>query len=184
MAWLRRVVEDRRVPGDRSRGRLDEARAAGDGDDPRRPVGVAHGGRRLSRDLGNGYELSADRARLDRAAVHAYLTTTYWALGRTRERQDELIDRKRARRRPLPRRPAGRVRPRVDCDAAHFVYLADVYVLAEHRGAGLGVELVREIVERGPFADRRWILHTRDAGTLYARLGFRHHERLMQRDPA
>jgi GNAT superfamily N-acetyltransferase len=138
----------------------------------------------VSRDLGNGYELSADRARLDRAAVHAYLTTTYWALGRTRERQDELIDRsEHVVGLYHEGRQVGFARA-VDCDAAHFVYLADVYVLAEHRGAGLGLALIREIVEHGPFADRRWILHTRDAGTLYARLGFRHHERLMQRDPA
>ena len=53
---------------------------------------VARGGRRLTRDLGNGYQLSADRARLNRAAVHSYLTTTYWALARTRERQNEMID--------------------------------------------------------------------------------------------
>jgi GNAT superfamily N-acetyltransferase len=136
----------------------------------------------VTRDLGNGYELSDDRDRLDRAALHAYLTTTYWALGRTRERQDELIE------------ASGHVvglyhdgaqvgfARAVDCDAAHFVYLADVYVLEEHRGAGLGVELVREIVENGPYADRSWVLHTRDAATLYERFGFRHNERLMQRD--
>jgi len=28
------------------------------------------------------------------------------------------------------------------------------------------------------------VLHTRDAATLYERFGFRHHERLMQRDAA
>ena len=137
----------------------------------------------MTRDLGGGYELSDDRGRLDRAALHAYLTTTYWALGRTRERQDELIE------------ASGHVvglyhhgaqvgfARAVDCDAAHFIYLADVYVLEEHRGSGLGVELVREIVENGPYADRRWVLHTRDAATLYDRFGFRHNERLMQRDP-
>jgi predicted N-acetyltransferase YhbS len=55
-------------------------------------------------------------------------------------------------------------------------------VLEEHRGNGLGVELVREIVERGPYAGRRWVLHTRDAASLYERFGFRHNERLMQRE--
>ncbi len=136
----------------------------------------------MSRDLGNGYELDGDRGRLDRTAVHAFLTTEYWALGRTRERQDELID------------ASGHVvglyheghqvgfARAVDCDAARFVYLADVYVLPEHRGRGLGVELVREIVDHGPYAERTWILHTRDAGSLYERFGFRRYERLMQRD--
>ena len=69
----------------------------------------------------------------------------------------------------------------VDCDAAGFVYLADVYVLDGHRGHGLGIELVREIVERGPYACRRWILHTRDAHSLYAKLGFGPNERLIER---
>jgi GNAT superfamily N-acetyltransferase len=61
------------------------------------------------------------------------------------------------------------------------MYLADVYVLQEHRGGGRGVELVREIVENGPFANRRWALHTRDAHTLYTRFGFGPNERLMER---
>ena len=52
------------------------------------------------------------------------------------------------------------------------MYLADVYVLPEHRGRGLGVELVREMVERGPQAHVRWMLHTADAHELYAKLGF------------
>jgi GNAT superfamily N-acetyltransferase len=135
----------------------------------------------VTRDLGNGYELSDDRDRLDRAAVHAYLTTSYWALGRTRERQDFLIDVCHVVGLYHERAQIGFARA-VDCDAAHFVYLADVYVLEEHRGSGLGIELVREIVENGPYADRTWVLHTRDAAGLYERFGFRHHERLMQRD--
>lgn len=51
-------------------------------------------------------------------------------------------------------------------------YLADVYVLPEHRGRGLGVELVRFSVEDGPLAGTAWLLHTADAHTLYAKLGF------------
>jgi GNAT superfamily N-acetyltransferase len=136
----------------------------------------------MRRVLENGYELDDDRSRLDRAAIHAYIGgVSYWAKGRTRGRQDELID------------ASGHVvglykdgeqigfARAVDCDAAGFVYLADVFVLDEHRGRGLGVELVREIVERGPYADRRWILHTLDAHALYERFGFGPHERLMQR---
>lgn len=136
----------------------------------------------MKRDLGDGYEVDEDRRRLDRAAVHAYLTTEYWALGRTRERQDELTD---ASGHVVGLYHEGRqvgFARAVDCDAARFVYLADVYVLPAHRGHGLGVELVREIIEHGPYSDRTWILHTRDAGTLYERFGFHRYERLMQRD--
>lgn len=136
----------------------------------------------MKRDLGDGFELDDDRDRLDRDAVHAYLGgESYWAEGRTRERQDELID---ASDRVVglyrDGRQVGFARA-VDCDAAGFVYLADVYVLEECRGRGLGVELVREIVENGPYAGRRWILHTRDAHELYGRFGFLPNERLLER---
>jgi GNAT superfamily N-acetyltransferase len=136
----------------------------------------------MKRELGNGFELDDDPARLDRAAIHAYVGgASYWAKGRTRARQDELID---ASDHVVglykDGAQAGFARA-VDCDAAGFVYLADVYVLDEHRGRGLGVELVREIVENGPFADRRWVLHTRDAHALYEKFGFGPSERLMQR---
>lgn len=61
-------------------------------------------------------------------------------------------------------------------------YLYDVYVLAEHRGRGLGKELVRETVDRGPYAGYRWLLDTTDAHGLYAKFGFRPpSERLLER---
>ena len=136
----------------------------------------------MKRALGDGYELDDDRARLDREAVHAYLGgVSYWAEGRSRERQDELID---ASARVVglyhDGNQVGFARA-VDCDAAGFVYLADVYVLEDHRGRGLGVELVTEIVERGPFAGRRWVLHTRDMHALYEKFGFGPNVRLMER---
>jgi GNAT superfamily N-acetyltransferase len=73
---------------------------------------------------------------------------------------------------------------RAATDGASFVYLADVYVLEGHRGRGLGLELVREMVDAGPYADKRWLLHTRDMHRLYAKLGFGEPgERLMERQP-
>jgi GNAT superfamily N-acetyltransferase len=136
----------------------------------------------VRRDLGNGYELDDDRGRVDLAAVHAYLGgESYWAKGRTLERQRELND---ASARLVgiyrDRAQAGFARA-VDCDAAGFMYLADVYVLEPHRGLGLGLELVRELVERGPHTGRRWVLHTRDMHALYAKLGFEPNVRLMER---
>ena len=136
----------------------------------------------MKRDLEHGFELDDDRGRLDREAIHAYLGgSSYWAEGRTRGRQDELID---ASDHVVGLYHEGRqvgFARAVDCDAAGFVYLADVYVLEEFQGRGLGVELVREMVEHGPFADRRWVLHTRDAHALYEKFGFAPNERLMQR---
>jgi ribosomal protein S18 acetylase RimI-like enzyme len=71
---------------------------------------------------------------------------------------------------------------RAASDGMSFAYLADVYVLEEHRGRGLGLELVREMVENGPYADRKWLLHTRDMHRLYTKLGFGPpSERVMER---
>jgi ribosomal protein S18 acetylase RimI-like enzyme len=73
---------------------------------------------------------------------------------------------------------------RVFTDDASVAYLADVYILPDYRARGLGVELVRETIERGPYARRRWLLHTRDAHGLYRRFGFGEpSERVMERPP-
>ena len=136
----------------------------------------------MKRDLGDGYELDDDRSRIDRDAIHAYLGgESYWAKGRPRERQDELLD---ASDHVVGLYKDGRqvgFARAVDCDAAGFVYLADVFVLEEARGDGRGVELVREMIENGPYADKRWVLHTRDAHTLYEKFGFGPSDRLMER---
>lgn len=137
----------------------------------------------MRRDLGDGFELDDDPARIDRDAVHAFLVGAYWSAGRTRTLQDELID---ASTRVVglyhEGRQAGFARA-VTFDAGRFAYLADVYVLEEHRGRGLGIELVREMVENGPLAGSRWLLHTRDMHALYAKLGFGPNERLLERPP-
>jgi RimJ/RimL family protein N-acetyltransferase len=47
-----------------------------------------------------------------------------------------------------------------------------VYVLPEHRGAGLGQAIVRMMIDDGPGAGWRWMLHTSDAHGLYRQFGF------------
>ena len=57
-------------------------------------------------------------------------------------------------------------------DGNSVAYLADVYVLEEYRGRGLGEELVREMIEKGPYAEVRWLLHTTNMHALYRKFGF------------
>jgi GNAT superfamily N-acetyltransferase len=124
------------------------------------------------RKLEGGLELDDDRERIDTAEVHRFLSEeSYWAAGRPRETQDRLI------------REASRVVGLYDgdrqigfcravTDGVSVAYLADVYLLPEYRGRGLGEELVREMVENGPYGDLKWILHTEDMHPLYRKLGF------------
>ena len=126
----------------------------------------------MKRDLGDGYELDDDPSRIDRDAVHRYLSDeSYWAGGRPREVMDELVD---GAARVVGLYHDGRQVgfTRTISDRHTQSYLADVYVLEEHRGRGLGVELVRFTVEEGPFAHTKWFLHTADAHELYRKFGF------------
>jgi GNAT superfamily N-acetyltransferase len=135
----------------------------------------------MRRDLGDGYELDDDPERVDRAAVHAYLSRSYWAEGRPRKVQDALID--NAARVVGLYLDGGQVGfTRAISDGHVQSYLADVYVLEEHRGRGLGVELVRFSVDEGPLAGTKWYLHTLDAHDLYRKFGFAEpSERVLER---
>lgn len=57
-------------------------------------------------------------------------------------------------------------------DGVAFAYLADVYVLGEHRGQALGKKLMQRMIEDGPGRDFRWVLFTADAHGLYEQFGF------------
>ena len=137
----------------------------------------------MKRALDGGYELDDDRSRIDLDAVHAYLSReSYWANGRPRETQAEMNE-KADRLVGLYHegRQVGFTRTAV-VPGMRVAYLYDVYVLEQHRGRGLGEKLVRETVDRGPYAAYRWLLDTADAHRLYERFGFgRPSERLMER---
>jgi GNAT superfamily N-acetyltransferase len=138
--------------------------------------------RTVRRDLPGGFGLDDDRDRIDRAAVHDFIANhSYWAPGRARPVQDDLIDRSaRVVGLYYEGRQVGFSRTVSD---GHIAYLADVYVLPEFRGRGLGAELIRESVDRGPYASVRWLLHTADAHELYGRFGFRApSERVLERE--
>jgi GNAT superfamily N-acetyltransferase len=137
----------------------------------------------VRRELAGGFELDDDRDRIDVDAVHDFLSNhAYWAKGRPRETVERLI---REAARVVGVYHEGRQIgfSRTVSDGASITYLADVYVLPEYRGRGLGAELVRETVEAGPYKDTRWLLHTADAHALYEKFGFRRPgERLLERD--
>ena len=120
-----------------------------------------------------GYEISTDPARLDIAAMHAYLTRSYWSPG------IPFATVERAARHSLCfglYESSGGTQvglTRVVTDHAVFAYLCDVYVLEEHRGRGLGKFLMRTVMAHPALTGaRRTMLGTRDAHGLYAQYGF------------
>jgi GNAT superfamily N-acetyltransferase len=126
----------------------------------------------VKRVLGDGLELDDDNGRIDGAEVHRYLCDeSYWAAGRPRETQDRLIA-EAARVVGLYHGPRQVGFCRAETDGVSFVYLADVYVLEEYRGRGLGEAMLREMVEQGDMTHLKWLLHTSDMHPLYRKLGF------------
>ncbi|MGH2932897.1 MAG: GNAT family N-acetyltransferase [Gaiellaceae bacterium] len=137
----------------------------------------------MRRDLGDGYELDDDADCVDGDAVHAFISRSYWAEGRARAEMERLT-REAQRVVGLYKDGVQVGYCRAFTDDMSTAYLADVYVLDEHRGRGLGSELVREMIENGPYARRRWMLHTRDMHRLYEKFGFGSpSERVMERPP-
>ena len=120
----------------------------------------------------DGYTISTDRARIDRAAVHEFLARSYWAAGIPRELVDRSIDESLCFGLYAPDgSQAGFAR--AVTDKATCAYLADVFVLEPHRGRGLGVWLVQTIVAHPELRTlRRFLLFTADAHEVYRRAGF------------
>ncbi|PJN00862.1 GNAT family N-acetyltransferase [Streptomyces sp. CB01201] len=121
------------------------------------------------------YTISSDPGRLDAARVHHWLSTdTYWALGRTREKQDAAI----AGSLNFGAYEAGSgeqvAYARIVTDHATFAWLCDVYVDPAVRGEGLGTALVTAVRDHlAPAGLRRILLATADAHGVYEKIGFR-----------
>ena len=130
----------------------------------------------------DGYEMSTDAARLDRDAIWAFVTESYWAEGIPRELLDRAIDRSLSFGVYAPDgSQAGYAR--VVTDGATFAWIGDLFVLEEHRGRGLGKWLVEAILDHPDLRDaRKIVLATADAHGLYRPFGFRgaHPERMME----
>ena len=124
----------------------------------------------------NTYEISTDPSRLQLDAIHAYLTRSYWSPGIPKELVARAIANSMCFGMYDVQGPTDTQVgfARVVTDKASFAYLADVYVLEEHRGQGLSKRLVEAVLSHPELQGmRRFLLATRDAHGLYAQFGFR-----------
>ncbi|HET8985478.1 MAG TPA: GNAT family N-acetyltransferase [Trueperaceae bacterium] len=117
------------------------------------------------------YRISTDQSEMDVAAIHAYLTRSYWAEGISRELVERSI--RGSLCFGLFTGPEQVGFARAITDRATYAYLADVYVLEDHRGTGLGKRLVAAVLAHPDLQGlRRIVLRTRDAHGLYSQFGF------------
>ncbi|MFL6008931.1 MAG: GNAT family N-acetyltransferase [Rubrobacteraceae bacterium] len=119
----------------------------------------------------DGYLISTDASMLDLEVVHGYLSRSYWAAGVPEDVVRRSIENSLCFGVYRGEEQAGFAR--VVTDRATFAYLADVFVLEEHRGQGIGKWLVEVILSHPDLQGlRRWMLATRDAHDLYRRYAF------------
>ncbi|MDR5754749.1 MULTISPECIES: GNAT family N-acetyltransferase [unclassified Caballeronia] len=132
------------------------------------------------------YRVTTDVDAFQFDVVHRYLSeVAYWSPGIAREKVE------RAARRSLAfgllERDVQIGYARMITDATTFAYLADVFVLPEHQGKGLGIWLMECVLAHDDLQDlRRLMLVTSDAHGLYARFGFTepaNPERIMEKKP-
>ena len=111
---------------------------------------------------------------MDFACVHAWLTTSYWTPGITRERIEHASRNSALVLSSFASDGAQTGFLRVVSDKTRFAYFCDVWVDEAHRGQGLARALVRHAMEHPDFATvTTWTLATKDAQTVYTPLGFR-----------
>jgi GNAT superfamily N-acetyltransferase len=118
------------------------------------------------------YTLSDDPARLDLAAMHAYLRGAYWS----QELPLEVLERAVQGSLCIGAYDESGAQvglARFISDFATFCYVCDVYVLDEHRGRGVARAMLALALAHPRLQGlRRWNLVTRDAHALYRDCGF------------
>jgi GNAT superfamily N-acetyltransferase len=119
----------------------------------------------------DSYEISTDPGRLDLNLIHDFLGSSYWAQGIPRAVVERSIRHSLCFGAYLAKRQVGFAR--VVTDFATMAYIADVFVVPEHRRRGISKLLMRAILAHPKLQGlRRILLATRDAHGLYAQFGF------------
>ena len=117
------------------------------------------------------YEIDDAPERIDLYRVHGWLASSYWSPGVPKETVERA-----ARNSSMlvgayfQSEQVGYMR--VISDKATFAWLADVWVVEEHRGKGIAIAMVRFALQHPEHQGlRRWILATRDAHDVYRKAG-------------
>ena len=116
-------------------------------------------------------EISTDKDKIDVDFTHAFLNTTYWAKGRSREDVVKSIENSITYGVYLEGKQIGFAR--VLTDYVVFAYIMDVFIIDEYRGKGYARDLMEVMLAHPELQNvKRWFLGTVDAVGLYKKFGF------------
>lgn len=116
-------------------------------------------------------QISTDPALLDLDAICAFLSRSYWASSRSRDRIEASLRNSLVFGVYDGQRQVGMAR--IVSDYATFAWLCDVFVDESYRGKGIGKWLMETVVSYPDLQGlKRMLLVTRDAHGLYSQYGF------------
>lgn len=116
--------------------------------------------------------ISTDKERLDIIAIHSFLKDAYWSKNIPIDIVKKSIEGSVCFGVYNDKVQIGFAR--VITDLATYGYLADVFILPNFQGQGLGIWLIKTIMTMEAFKNfRSWALSTQDAHGLYAKFGFK-----------
>ncbi|MBL4763701.1 MAG: GNAT family N-acetyltransferase [Colwellia sp.] len=122
------------------------------------------------------YRITDNKEEMDIDAIHHYLSRSYWAKDMPKSVVIKAIENSLCFA-VLVVDSSNKEKQvgfaRLITDSATFAYLADVYILAEHRGKGLSKQMMQKIISHPQLQGlRRIMLATKDAHGLYEQYGF------------
>jgi GNAT superfamily N-acetyltransferase len=128
------------------------------------------------------YVISDNKERLNVETIHGFLSRSYWANNRERDRTVKSIQNSICFGMYHGERQIGYAR--VITDEATMFYLCDVFIDEEYRGKSLGKKLIETIINYEKFGGLTSFLGTLDAHGLYEQFGFvKDENRFMKRLP-
>ena len=115
--------------------------------------------------------ISTDKSKLDIPYIHSFLSTSYWAKGRTIKQVETSIEHSTCFGIYLSNRQIGFAR--VLTDRVVFAYIMDVFIDPAYRGNGYAKRLIQEVLHHPDFSLlSQWHLKTKDTHLLYEQFGF------------
>ena len=119
----------------------------------------------------NGYTISTDKSLLDLRLIHDFLRNAYWSPNIPYKDVVRAVEHSLCFGLYQGEQQIGLAR--VATDFSRIAYMMDVFILEPYRGRGLSQWLMECILAYPPLQQMpNWMLATRDAHGLYAKLGF------------
>lgn len=115
--------------------------------------------------------ISTDPSLLDVPFIHGFLSTSYWAKGRSLEDMETIIRHSLNFGAYLDDQQIGYAR--VVTDFVQFAYLLDVFIAPNQQGKGYSKQLMTHLLNAPELKRVKvWRLATTDAHALYKQFGF------------